>query len=119
LRSIYLVILLTLTLSASAQQKPKNVGIIVGNLLTTDGKPAAYANIQLKLMTDSTSKRNAVTDKNGAFEFTDLPFGYYRLSASLVGYAVLNLDSIYLRAERYDFNLGDVKLKEGKDLLEE
>ncbi len=95
------------------------MGIVIGNLLTTDGKPAAYANVQLKLMSDSTSKRNTVTDKNGAFEFNDLAFGYYRLSASLVGYAVLNLDSIYLRAERYDFNLGDVKLKEGKDLLEE
>ncbi len=118
MRPIYIVILLILSLSTSAQQQPKNLGIIVGNLLTSDGKPAPYANIQLRLMNDSLVKKQTVTDKNGAFELSDLSFGYYRLSASFVGYAVLTIDSIYLRAERYDFNLGDLKLKEGKDLQE-
>ncbi len=118
MRPIYIFILLILSLSVSAQQQPKNLGIIVGNLLTSDGKPAPYANIQLRLMNDSLVKKQTVTDKNGAFELSDLSFGYYRLSASYVGYAVLTIDSIYLRAERYDFNLGDLKLTEGKDLQE-
>lgn len=106
-------------MTAAAQQKEKNPGLIIGSILTSEGKPAPFASVQLRLITDTGYKRQTVTDKNGAFEFNDLAFGYYRLTAAFVGHSVLNLDSIYLRAERYDFNLGDVKLKPAKDQLEE
>jgi ferric enterobactin receptor len=108
-----------IALSVSAQQTQKNVGLIIGSILTSDGKAAAFANVQVSLIKDSTMKRQTLTDKTGAFELAELPFGYYRLTASYVGHAVLNLDSIYLRAERYDFNLGDIKLNPAKDQLEE
>jgi ferric enterobactin receptor len=106
-------------LAGNAQKDKANVGLIVGSILTAEGKPAPFANVQLTLMNDSSYHKATVTDKTGAFEFNDLAFGYYRLTASFVGYAVLNLDSIYLRAERYDFNLGDIKLKETGTELEE
>jgi hypothetical protein len=54
--------------------------------------------------------RSAVTVKDGAFLFEQLPFGYYRLQISMIGFSTLRLDSIYLRAERFDFDLNDIKL---------
>jgi hypothetical protein len=87
------------------------MGLIIGNVLDAQtGKPLSFATIQLKKASDSISKTQVVSDKNGAFECLNLPFGYYSLKVSMVGYTTLQMDSIYLREERYDFNLGDVKL---------
>jgi ferric enterobactin receptor len=94
--------------------QPENkrlLGLIIGNILDAQtNKPLSFATIQLKKASDSIPKTQVVSDKNGAFECINLPFGYYSLKVSMVGYATLQMDSIYLREERYDFNLGDVKL---------
>ena len=118
MKNLLLILLLGTCSPVFAQQKNENVGIVIGNLLTADNKPAAYASIQLKLLEDTTYKKLFVTDKNGAFEFNELRFGYYRLTAGYVGHTPFILDSIYLRAERFDFNLGDLKLR-SSDSLEE
>ena len=55
-----------------------------------------------------------VSPADGHIEFLNLAFGYYQLKISHVGYAVFFLDSIYLRIERSDFNLGDLKITQGK-----
>lgn len=120
MKTIFILILALLPVFGIAQQHEKNLGIIVGNLLTPDGKAAAFANITLLRINDSSNyRKQTITDKTGAFELSDLPFGYYRLKASLVGYAPFALDSIFLRAERYDFNLGDLRLKASSDSLQE
>ncbi|MEK0413254.1 MAG: hypothetical protein RL070_742 [Bacteroidota bacterium] len=92
-------------------QSNRSMGLIIGNVLDAGtSKPLSFASIQLKKMSDTVVTVQVVSDKNGAFECLNLPFGYYKLRASMVGYADLQIDSIYLREERYDFNLGDVKL---------
>ena len=58
----------------------------------------------------------ATINKNGSFEFNKLPLGFYTLRISSMGFVLTQLDSIYLREERYDFNLGDIKLKPTSDL---
>ncbi|HEX6915127.1 MAG TPA: outer membrane beta-barrel protein, partial [Chitinophagaceae bacterium] len=99
-------------------QKNENIGIIIGNLVAADDRAASFATVELSLSGDTAYHKKMITDKNGAFEFTELRFGYYRLSAAYVGHAVFRLDSIYLRADRYDFNLGDLRMK-SSDSLEE
>ena len=92
-------------------QSNRSMGLIIGNVLDAGtSKPLSFASIQLKKMSDTVVTVQVVSDKNGAFECLNLPFGYYKLRASMVGYADLQIDSIYLREERYDFNLGDIKL---------
>lgn len=92
-------------------QSNRSMGLIIGNVLDAGtSKPLSFASIQLKKMSDTVVTVQVVSDKNGAFECLNLSFGYYKLKASMVGYADLQIDSIYLREERYDFNLGDVKL---------
>ena len=69
------------------------------------------ATVQLVPFTDSTARRTVSSDKDGSFQFTGLPFGYYKLSISYIGLQTLILDSIHFRTERYDFNLNDITLK--------
>ena len=79
----------------------------------------AFASIQLKDLSDTSRRLSTVADKNGAFEFNRLSLGYYRLTVNMVGFAQMNIDSIYLRPERYDFNLGDIKLNDAASTLNE
>jgi hypothetical protein len=48
---------------------------------------------------------------NGEFILDKLGFGFYRLRVTAVGYSALLIDSIHIRAERFDFDLNDIKLK--------
>ncbi len=118
-RSGFLAIFLFLGFVATAQEVKRNsTGIITGNLLdSSNSKAVADASVQL-ISIGSDKKFGYLTDKNGEFAFTDLPFGYYRLSISFVGYASLRIDSINVRAERSDFNLADIRLSANSKELE-
>jgi len=97
-------------LALSQGAKLKATGVISGNLLdSSNSKAIANASVQLNQISTVT-KIARVSDKNGDFSFKDLPFGYYSLNISFVGYASLKIDSINVRAERADFNLADIRL---------
>jgi ferric enterobactin receptor len=96
------------------------LGIVIGNVLEAKtGKPLSFASLGLLRLGDSAKLFSSVADKNGAFEFDQLPFGYYRLTVKALGFAITNLDSIYLRADRYDFNLGDIRVNDSTTALNE
>jgi len=96
------------------------LGIITGNVLEAEtGKAVADATVTVKNLNDSTYNRSEISDKNGSFEMDKLPLGYYRLSVTSMGFSTMVLDSIYLRDERYDFNLGDLKLSRSSAQLTE
>lgn len=95
-------------------------GIISGNVLDSrSGKPLAFANLSLLSLSGSGNTIPGTTDKNGAFEFKKLPFGQYRLVITSVGFSKMEMDSISLRVERNEFNLGDIVLKEATTSLNE
>lgn len=96
------------------------MGLIIGNILEAkSGKALPYASIRLQLLVDTSKKLNTTANKNGAFEFSKLSLGYYRLLVNMVGFAETRIDSIFLRPERYDFNLGDIKLNDAASALNE
>ena len=100
----------------SQDAKKSSAGIITGNLLdSSNSKTIANASVQL---IGPNKQLTHITDKNGEFSFTDLSFGYYSLNISYVGYASLRIDSIYVRAERADFNLADIMLSTKSKELE-
>lgn len=104
----------------TASSKKKNVGLIVGNLVDTVNKtPVTYATVRLQLMADTLQQKSVVSDKNGSFELDKITFGYYRLKVNAIGYAPLVMDSIHVREERFDFNLGDIKLGTSASALSE
>ncbi|HMP87862.1 MAG TPA: TonB-dependent receptor family protein [Lacibacter sp.] len=92
----------------AAQQGP---GLLTANVLDAASQNAlAQATVVLQSMADTSRMQQALTDKNGSFQFENIGFGYYRLRISAVGYRQYQLDSIHFRTERYDFNLGDLLL---------
>ena len=89
------------------------LGSIVGNILeNSSGKPLPSATVVIKKLGDSVSRITLVSDKNGAFDAEKIPFGFYRLTIDMFGFAKIHVDSIHLYADRFDINLGDIKLKE-------
>ena len=102
-------------LGATGQNAAGNnaMGIVIGNVLDQEtNKAITGVTVTIKGKTDATYSRSIVTDKSGAFDFERLPFGYYQLQFTAIGYAQLSIDSIYIRAERFDFNLGDIKISQ-------
>ncbi len=119
MRSLILFLWIACPLFVHAQAN-KNLGLLTGNVLHAEtGKALQGASIEVFVCGDSMAIRHALADKNGAFEIDKLPFHFYRLQISAVGMTNLIIDSIHLRPERYDFNLGDLKLKPKQNELAE
>ncbi|GAB2817079.1 outer membrane beta-barrel family protein [Ferruginibacter profundus] len=83
----------------------------MGSVLDNENaKAIVAATVTLVKIADTGVARTFITAKDGSFLFDQLAFGYYRLQLSMVGYNNLRLDSIYIRAERFDFDLNEIKL---------
>jgi hypothetical protein len=106
--------------SLSSTKKYINQGIIIGNVMDAESSKAIPSvTIMLSNKLDSSFSRTTISAKDGAFIFDQLPHGYYSLKISASGYGSLKLDSIYIRAERFDFDLGDIKLNKKTTQLDE
>ncbi|MBS1564626.1 MAG: outer membrane beta-barrel protein, partial [Bacteroidetes bacterium] len=110
-QGIVLLMLLQLTAMSGSGQEQRP-GIIAGNLIDEKSKAVASATVELVAYNDSIAPVSMTTDKDGAFVFNNLRFSLYRLKISYIGYKQLVLDSINVRAERSDFNLNDITLKQ-------
>jgi hypothetical protein len=106
----YLLLFLLLSLTVFAQEKNLS-GLLIGNVMDDKSKALEGASVQLVSLHDTLRKQSVTSDKTGQFSFSGIAFGYYKLSISYVGMQPLSIDSIYFRAERYDFNLPDIILK--------
>lgn len=103
-----------------AQKTDSLPGIIIGTLLAVDNsKAVAAANLSLHNLTDTFYKRNAISFPNGEFIFDKLPYGYYRMQITAIGYRPLTIDSIYLRTDRFDFDLNDIKMNKNSAIMNE
>ena len=114
-RAILFFLIILFAETAFSQEKTQksnqDFGVIIGNVMdATTSKPIAFSTLILVKAADTSKKIVQIADKNGAFEFEKIPFAVYSLIVSATGYKNLSLDSIQVRAERYDFNLGDVNL---------
>ncbi len=124
MKVIVAAVLLFFSLHAFCQKdstKPVGpVGIVTGTVMDADNiKPVTGATVTLSRFSDTAITFTAVTVKDGSFLFEHLHFGYYRLQISFTGYNSLKLDSIYLRADRFDFDLNEIKLPKKTTDLEE
>jgi hypothetical protein len=94
-----------------SQTEPKG-GIITGNLVNENNKrPVEAATVKAVNLSDSgIAASTQISDEAGEFSFSALAPGYYRITITATGFSALNIDSIYIRSERLDFNLGDILL---------
>ena len=124
MRYLAIAFALLIGLSVKAQneevKKTNQNGIIIGNVLDAENSKALPSvTIVLSHNSDSTFSKTAISAKDGAFLFEQLPYGYYSLQLSAIGYSWLKLDSIYIRAERFDFDLNEIKLSKKTTQLNE
>lgn len=69
-------------ITAVAQSKE---GVISGNVYTDNQKPLVNANILIEEL-----QKGAISDSNGNFEITNIPFGDYTVTASMIGYNTIS-----------------------------
>ena len=110
---VFTIICFCLSINGFSQDAKKKIsGLIIGNVIdSVSGSGLPGATIQMTNSTFPEKTLSQLTDKNGAFEISDIPFGFYRIIVSASGLASITIDSLHVREERYDFNLGDILLK--------
>ena len=107
----YWGVLLFLLIAGTGWGQHTVKGILAGNVIdSTTGKALTGATIELARMGDTVALKSFASDEKGAFEIAEIDFGFYSIRFSSIGYAAVKLDSIHIREDRYDFNLGDIKL---------
>jgi len=116
-----LVLLLAGFFIANSQEKknPGTGGMVTGNLLDERKKSVSDATVELIPFKDGAQKKSTLTDKNGSFTIEQIPFGYYKLRFTSIGFKPLTIDSLYFREERFDFNLNDITIGSSADQLEQ
>lgn len=120
-KTLLVILIVLLSKYNYAQIKSQNYfGLIIGNIIEANSlKAIPDASIFLTSKSDSLIQFKRISDKNGNFEFDKIPLGLYKIAISHVGFQKLIIDSIYLRPERYDFNLGDLKLNNSNTELQD
>lgn len=103
---LFFFFVLFVTLRVSAQD-----GMIGGNVVDEQNKPLQSATVHVLSISGPAFQKTSSSDGNGSFLLSGLPMGYYRLVVSYSGLQSLTIDSIYLRTERNDFQLGELVVK--------
>lgn len=105
-----LLLLLICFIGFEAFGQSDNLGIIIGNVMDEKKKALESATVQLINLKDTQRRKLTITDRDGGFQMVTIPFGYYSLKISYIGFNTLTIDSIYFRSDRYDFNMNDIIL---------
>ncbi|MBK8786761.1 MAG: outer membrane beta-barrel protein [Chitinophagaceae bacterium] len=103
-----------------AQNTGPATGLVIGSILDAENSKAIQdAGVTIMLLSDTSIQVTQLSNANGEFILDKLGFGFYRLRVTAVGYSALLIDSIHIRAERFDFDLNDIKLKKNAAVLNE
>jgi hypothetical protein len=94
-------------------------GIVSGNVMFDNKSAAMGATVELASLSDSSFKKAVVADKSGEFYFPSLPNDWFQLRITSVGYSLLQIDSIHIRPDRFNFNLPDLVLRESADQMQD
>lgn len=119
LRKIFISSLFYFIVIKTTAQGKVDPGILTGNLLDEKQLPVQQATVQLINLSDTFKIKNIFSDISGQFKFESIPFGYYQLRITHMGFKTYRIDSIYFRSSRFDFNLNDLVLHFSNDLMEE
>jgi hypothetical protein len=104
-------VLLVFLSAAPAMQAQVSTGSISGSVV--DAQQGVVPGAEIKLTNKQTNeKHTTVSDANGAFRFTLLPPGNYRLEASKEGFRSLQMEDVPVRVGS-DTGLGSLSLEVG------
>lgn len=98
--------------------KGQNTSSITGAVRDSLLQPVPFAAVSLLKMPDSVLVKGAISNESGAFVFTNIQPGDYRVAIYLTGYRKLTLPAFHL-AEDETRKLGDVILKTASSELKQ
>ena len=99
-------VFLCLHLCTSAQNN------VNGYIFESEKVPLEYANVLLMNAGDSSLFKGTVTDLDGFFQIENIPNGRYFLTASMIGFETMHLESFNLE-DQVLFNLPRITLSQG------
>ena len=108
-RFLIFVILTVMYYSSFAQEENAE---ITGRVLN-DSIPLQYANVAV-LNNDSSLENGSISDKNGTFRISNIKYGFKIIRISFLG---LETKYFYLKIDKSQYELGDIKLKISKNKL--
>ncbi len=91
-------------------------GIIVDDSTTA---PVSYASVALLSAADSSILNGMITNDQGKFQFTDLPYGKYNLKVTFVGYKPVLIKDLEVSRQNKTIDLQNLKIQEDFKKLEE
>ncbi len=75
------------------------------------GAPVPFANIVLYRLKDSTIVDGTISSEEGVFNISALPFGAFYLQIQYVGYPAYTIDSIFIRPNDAQLDMGSIALE--------
>lgn len=94
------------------QMSAEKIGKVSGKVLDIDSRlPLEFANVVIYRSRDSVAAEGGITSENGLFSFSKLSFGKYYLKIQFVGYPTFTKDSVFVRPNKPDVDLGNVLLR--------
>lgn len=103
--------------TGSSPVVPKN-GKVSGKVIDSDtNTPMEYANIMIYSKPDSKMVTGSISNQNGTFVLTNIPFGNYYLEASFIGFEKTVIDDIKIAPNSATVNIGDINLSASKQQI--
>ncbi len=84
-------------------------GIVINDSTST---PVSYASVALLNAADSSLYKGVITDEQGRFSFSNLPYGKYTLKVTFVGYKPITIKGIELSRQQKLVDIGENRMQE-------
>lgn len=119
IKTITLLIILSLSLAISVANAQVLNGKISGKLLDDKQNPIAFATLRLHLKTDSSLVKGSISNDEGTFIFERINYGAYFLKIEALGFETKFIDGIVVDANQLSIDLNDIVLKNQTEELNE
>jgi iron complex outermembrane receptor protein len=94
------------------------IGHVFGKVIDAQKKPVSYAAVSIKTLAKDSLIGGQLTEDNGDFSITDLPFGAYNLKISYLGYKDV-VQKVVVTPAKTDQDVGDIVMAADATKLKE
>lgn len=81
--------------------------------------PVEYASVALYNLKNDSLITGTITDADGQFRLTELPYGLFRIEIKFIGYNTKVSEEFKLNPKKKQLDLGDIKIEQAFEQLEE